>query len=189
MKKSLLFGLLLAGSFLLYDYDASAAESSTSTGQTSESTDNIIYFDSDKQDILVTDDIIIRTISPLTSDFYSTSNKYKEDINSLPIATGTWDVLGGEYVKAKSNVWASTGGDYQVEVAQEDYGPVFYQLKEQDPTFDDNVGDTLHVSGSRIVALTYRNISHYCDGDNNLAEFYMEKLTHTSKPYYMVFYD
>ncbi|MBO2536799.1 hypothetical protein [Rummeliibacillus suwonensis] len=54
MKKGLLFSFLLAGSFLLYDNDAFAAESGNSTDQTLRPTENIIYFNSDKQDILAT---------------------------------------------------------------------------------------------------------------------------------------
>lgn len=189
MKKGLLFSFLLAGSFLLYDNDAFAGESGNSTDQTLRPTENIIYFNSDKQDILATNDIIIRTISPIISNFYTVTNKYKEGSNSSILGAGTWDTLGGQYVYAKSKVWASHGGDYLVEVGQEDYGPVFYQLKEQDPSFDDNVGDTIHITSSKIVSITYRNISNWCDGDNNLAEFYMGKLTHTGTPYYMAFYD
>ncbi len=67
MKKSLLSGLLLAGSFLLFNNDALAAELNNSTSQPSESTDNIIIYNTDEQDMLVTDDFIITTIDPSES--------------------------------------------------------------------------------------------------------------------------
>lgn len=97
--------------------------------------------------------------------------------------------MGWEYVKGDSNVFPSSGGNYKVEIEQTDYGPVFYQLKEKDPYFDDNVGNQYALSGARYYILTYKNIDSFCDGDNNLAEFFMHKLTHGSSSYYMAFYD
>lgn len=105
MKKSLLFGLLIAGNFLFFKNDASAAESSPSIDSPIETTENIINFDSDKQDILVTDDIIIRTISPLNSDSHSAV----EDNSITTLGAGQWDLLGGQDVYAKSKVWHSSG--------------------------------------------------------------------------------
>jgi hypothetical protein len=104
-----------------------------------------------------------------------------------PLTNGVWDPLGSETVYAESSVYSSDGGSFWVSVSQTDYGPVFYQLKEQDPYVNDNVGNTISVSGSKSVNLTYRNIS--VDGDNNRAELYMKKLSHTGKGYLMSFYD
>lgn len=186
LKKSLLSSLLLAGSFLLFNNDASAAElSSTSTSQPSESTDNIVYYDTDKQDILITDEVIIRTIEPSDSKRNTLLDKYS------PLNNGVWDLLGYETVYSNSSVWYSLGGDFKVEIEQTDFGPVFYQLKEKDPYIDDNVGQQYHVSGSKYFSLEYRNISSYCDDDDEpgIAEFYMSKLTHTGNGYFMAFYD
>lgn len=77
-----------------------------------------------------------------------------------------------------------------VDVSQTDYGLVFYQLKEYDETnADDSIGSPISVSGKKSINLTSRDLSRYFDGDNGLAEFYMEKLAHTSSGYLMAFYD
>lgn len=181
MKKSLLSGLLLASSFFLFNSHSSAEELSKSIVEPIESTEDIIYFNSDKQDLLVTDDIIIRTVEP--------NNSLLKAVDVQATSNGVWDLLGYETVYSTSSIWHSTGGDFAVEVGQTDFGPVFYQLKESDGSTSQNVGSKLSVSGSKIVTLTYRGISNYVDGDNELAEFYMKKLTHTSKGFIMAFYD
>jgi len=179
MKKSLLAGILLAGSFLLFNNDASAAEANTSSVQPPESMENVIYFNSDTQDILITDDFIITTV-----------NESDSSLPVRPLLNGKWDPLGSETVFSKSSVYYSDGGSFMVDVSQTDYGPVFYQLKEYDETnADDSVGSPISVSGKKSINLTYRDLSRYCDGDNGKAEFYMEKLTHTSSGYLMAFYD
>ncbi|MET4559616.1 hypothetical protein ABIA69_000759 [Lysinibacillus parviboronicapiens] len=186
MKKSLLSGLILAGSFLLFNNDALAAETSNFTNQPSESTDNIIYYNTDEQDMLITDEFIITTIEP--------SESLRNRNNPLGINTlnnGVWDLLGYETVFSSSSIWHSTGGDFKVEIEQTDFGPVFYQLKEQDTYIDNNVGQQFQVSGSKYFALEYRNISSYVDDDGvkGAAEFYMTKLTHKGNGYFMAFYD
>ncbi|MFJ7733149.1 hypothetical protein ACIQXF_14770 [Lysinibacillus sp. NPDC097231] len=187
MKKNLLSGLLLASSFLLFNNDVSAAEQSTSTGQLSEeSTENIVYFDMDKQDILVTDDVIIRKIGPSSNSLLNTLS-LNQDISLL--GNGVWDLLGYETVYSQSSIWHSDGGDFKVVIDQTDFGPVFYQLKEEDTYTSQSVGSQQLVSGTGVVEIVYRNITSYVDGDNNLAEFYMTKLTHKSNGYLMAFYD
>jgi len=186
VKKSLLSGLIFASSFLSFNNDASAAVLSNSTSQPSESTDNIVYYDTDKQDILITDEVIIRTIEPSESLLKRTN---RLGINTLN--NGVWDLLGYETVYSNSSIWHSTGGDFKVEIEQTDFGPVFYQLREQDPYVDDNVGKQYSISGSKYFALEYRGISGYVDDDGvkGAAEFYMAKLTHKSNGYFMAFYD
>lgn len=193
MNKRLLSSLLLASSFLLFNNHSSAAELNTSTNQPLEYTDDIIYFDIEKDDILVTDDIIIKTVKS-----YSDVDKYKNDINSLiqvqgiEPPNGEWDLVGFDTVYSKSSIQWSSGGDFKVVVDQTDFGPVFYQLKEHDGTiFDQNVGKQMIISGSGTVEIVYRNISSYVDDDlgPGIAEFYMQKLTHTSKGYFMAFYN
>ncbi|MGE7692064.1 hypothetical protein ACQKMI_23050 [Lysinibacillus sp. NPDC097214] len=183
MKKSLLSGLVLAGSFLLFNNDALAAELSNSTSQPSEAEENIVYYDTDKQDILITDEVIIRTIEP------EESLKSRLGINTLN--NGVWDLLGSETVYSNSSIWHSTGGDFKVEIEQTDFGPVIYQLRESDPYIDDNVGKQYVISGSKYFALEYRGISGYVDDDGvkGAAEFYMAKLTHKGNGYFMAFFD
>ncbi|MFJ7186017.1 hypothetical protein [Lysinibacillus xylanilyticus] len=182
MKKSLFSGILLASSFLLFNNDVSAAEQSTSTDQPSdESTENIVYFDLDTQDLLVTDDVIIRKIDP------SSNTSLNPDISLL--GNGVWDLLGYETVFSKSSIWQSEGGDFKVVIEQNDYGPVFYQLKEEDTSTSQSVGSQQHISGTGMAEIVYRDITSYVDGDDKLAEFYMTKLTHKNNGYFMAFYD
>lgn len=187
MKKSILSGLLLASSFLLFNNDVFAAEPNISTGQPSEeSPENIVYFDMDTQDILVTDDVIIRKIDQSRNSLLNTLS-LNQDISLA--GNGVWDLLGYETVFSTSSIWHSEGGDFKVVIDQTDFGPVFYQLKEEDTYTSQSVGPQHHISGTGVVEIVYRNISSYVDGDNNLAEFYMTKLTHKSNGYLMAFYD
>lgn len=189
MKKNLLSGIFLASSFLFFSNNASASEHDTVTKLPLESTDNIIYYNSDTQDILITDEVIIRTIE--SDNFPFNKNTFADKSLISPLNNGVWDLLGYEDVYTTSSVWYSLGGDFKVEVAQTDNGPVFYQLMEKDPYLDDSVGSVMIISGSKIVSLEYRNISSYVDDDlePGLAEFYMKKLTHNTTPFLMAFYD
>lgn len=201
MRKSILSSLLLAGSFLLFQNSASASEIDASASQSSESTDDIIYFDATEQDVLITDEMIIRAVRDedrvnSLSRIHSLSNEYNEGYESLLngevdtlAGNGVWDMIGYQYVYSKSEVYPSSGGDYLVEINQEINGPIFYRLKEKDTNSSDNVGNQFMLSGAELYSIEYRDITKYCDGDDGLAEFYMEKQTHTSNGTFMVFYD
>lgn len=200
MKKSILSSLLLVSSFLLFQSGASASEQDVPSNQPLESADDIIHFDISKQDILITDDFIIEAITEdeLNSLKKNQSyfNKRKEGLNlvkdgELGILNGVWDLLGTETVYSRSSVWASNGGDYQVVIAQEEKGPIFYRLKEEDEGGrSQNVSDLFTLSGDTGGAvMTWRDISRWCDGDDGLAEFFMTKQTHTSTGIWMAFYD
>lgn len=138
-----------------------------------------VYFDGEIQSILIDSDVTIESISFLEASLNSRISNYSNG----------WDLVGSQYVKADSKVFSSSGGNYKVEINQPLYGPVFYQLKEQDSYFDDNVGSQYALSGAKYYILTYKNISSFCDGDNKMAEFYMHKLTHKSSKFFMAVYD
>lgn len=183
MKKILLSSLLLSSSLLFINNEALAANIPVESVKSIEGTENIdyenmIYYDTDTQDILITDDVIIRTVEPSEFSTFSAGN-------------GVWDFIGSQTVKAESSVFYSYGGDFKVEVDQTDFGPVIYQLKEKDPYFNDNVGSPITVSGSKTVSLEYRDITSYIDDDDEpgFAEFFMAKLTHKTKGFVMRFYD
>lgn len=200
MKKSILSSLLLASSFLLFQNGASASEQDVSSNQPLESTEEVIHFDATKQEVLITDEFIIRALDEdelnslkKTQSLFDNRN---ENLNLLTdgqvpeLLNGVWDELGYETVFSRSNVWASNGGDYRVLFVQDEHGPVFYRLKEEDEGGrSENVGGQFYFTGADGYEMIWRNISSYVDGDNGLAEFFIDKQTHTSSGTWMAFYD
>ncbi|CAL9670982.1 hypothetical protein [Streptomyces sp. enrichment culture] len=92
---------------------------------------------------------------------------------------GEWDDLGwksfykdsSEYYPYRTTAVKSSGGDFKVCIntaATEDNG-LLYRLMEEDPGYDDQVGDYLTEPGCWV----FRKIGSFVDGDNNRAEFYI----------------
>lgn len=185
MKKNLIMALLFVIVFG-FSNDAHAVELNSDAYKQSveQKEKETIYFDENK-DILITDNVIIRRIS----DTPDLSAKYNDDESGMIIAgAGEWDLIGDEFVGSRSSVYASHGGDYRLVINQTEFGPYLYSLREEDPIFYDVV-ENFNFSGKGIYEVVFRNISGYCDGDDGLAEFYLQKLTLTNIYDYVQFWD
>lgn len=189
--RNLFLGFLLAGGSFLFYNDAEAAELSNSTEeqQGEQSEVETIYFTED-QDILITDDVIIRRISDTPSVEMAKLSLKSNYINTgiSVLGAGEWDLIGDEFVGGRSSIYPSHGGDYRVVVNQSKYGPYLYSLKEQDTYFNTNV-KSFDFSGAGVYEMIFPNISGYCDGDDGLAEFFIHKSTMTSTADYISFWD
>jgi hypothetical protein len=102
-----------------------------------------------------------------------------------PQSTG-WDPVGSQDLMlyssgATSNVYYSTGGDFEITFRGLSSSNGYYvHLYEEDETNDDDpVGDTLYGIGDHDFV--WRNISQYCDGDNGKAEFYLRVVNPTKE--------
>ncbi|MEK9197052.1 hypothetical protein ACH0B5_17935 [Ureibacillus sp. 179-F W5.1 NHS] len=191
--RKLFFGfLLVGGSFLFYD-EADAAELSNSTEEQqvaqTESEVETIYFTED-QDILITDDVIIRRISDSPS-VEMANLSLKSNYNNTGISllgAGEWDLIGDEFVGSKSSIYPSHGGDYRVTIVQSKFGPYLYSLREHDPLLDTTVKN-FKFSGAGFYEMIFPDISGYCDGDNGQAEFFIYKSTMQSTKDLITFWD
>lgn len=195
MRNILLFVVLVGSNFLFFETTASASEATDISGeqvagQEQPDPENTIYFNGNKDDILITNDVIIRKISDSpNNNLPNLSIKYNYLDNSIvTMGAGKWDLIGTEYVKQTSDVYPSHGGDYRVVVTQSAYGPYLYALKEQDTVFSPTV-KSFSFSGKGVYEMIFRDISDWCDGDNNLAEFFIFKSTMTSTADFISFYD
>lgn len=195
MRNILLSFLLIGSSFLFFETPASASEvidisGKQVVGQEQPDAENTIYFNGEKDDILITDDVIIRKLADSPNiNLPNLSTKYNYSNNGIvPMGAGEWDRLGDELVKQTSGIYPSHGGDYTVIVSQSSYGPYLYSLREQDTVFNSTVKD-FNFSESGIYEMVFRNISGWCDGDNDLAEFYIYKYTMTSTAEWISFFD
>lgn len=190
MKKILLFSVLLTGSLVFND----AAHAEELSGVNEQSVDQkeqeIIYFDGNQGDVLITDDVIIYKVSdvpliPLPS--LTASKNYTENEMGI-LGAGEWDRLGDEAVGRESGIYPSYGGDYKVTVVQSQYGPYLYALIEDDPITDITVRN-FSFSKAGVYDMVFEDISGYVDGDNNQAEFFIRKSTMTSTYDYISFFD
>lgn len=187
MRKILLILLFaVSGSFIFYDNGH--AEELSEARLVEEKEVETIYFNED-QEILITDEVIIRRISD--TPLINLDNLYSEDENLnliTPLGAGEWDLIGDEFVKKKSNIYPSHGGDYRVVLNQSKFGPYLYSLREQDDIFYQTVKN-FSFSGEGVYEMIFRDISGYCDGDDGLAEFFLYKSTMTSTADYVSFWD
>lgn len=183
MKKNLSLALLFVISFG-FSNDVHAVElNPTANDHSVEMKEKeTIYFEED-QDILITDNVIIKRIS----DTPDLSAKHNDD-ELVTAGAGVWDLIGDEFVGGKSSIYPSHGGDYRLVINQSEYGPYLYSLREHDPIMWQTV-DNFSISGKGIYEMIFRNISGYCDGDDGLAEFYLEKLSHRRVYDYVQFWD
>ncbi len=187
MKKLFLMSLLLVGSTVFAD-GAKAAE--TEVKASSQKDSETIYFD-ENQELLITDDVIIRKISdnPIDIKLANLSPKYNHNYSDIVITgAGEWDLLGDETVGATSGIYPSRGGDYRVVVSQSKFGPYLYALKEDSPGISLTVKN-FNFSGTGTFEMIFRDISGYCDGSDGLAEFYIFKSTMQSTKDYISFWD
>ncbi|QCR33733.1 hypothetical protein [Lysinibacillus sp. SGAir0095] len=192
MRKLFLGFLLMGGSFLFYD-EVDAAELSNSTEEQqvaqTEAEVETIYFTED-QDILITDDVIIRRLSDSPSVEMANLSLKRNYINTgiSLLGAGEWDLIGDEFVGSKSSIYPSHGGDYRVSLVQSKYGPYLYSLREHDTLIDTTVKN-FNFSGAGVFEMIFPNISGYCDGDDGLAEFFIYKSTMQSTADYISFWD
>ena len=188
--RKILLGLLLAGSsFVFYDEVYASEISDNSEGQSveQEEVETIIF--TEDQDILITDELIIRKISDTPqTDLPNLASKYNYLNNLITRGAGEWDLVGDEFVKQKSGIYPSHGGDYRVVVSQSKFGPYLYSLREDDGGLYSTV-KSFNFSGEGMYEFFFRDISNYCDGADGLAEFYIFKSSMTSTADLISFWD
>jgi hypothetical protein len=106
---------------------------------------------------------------------------------------GTWDYLTYDYINTeKSIIVNSGGGDFMFIITQPNIGPGFswmYKVYEDDGAVgDDTVGyySLGNYSDPQAIIIDARP---FVDGDNNKAEFYIEKTTVPTRSVLVEFYD
>ncbi|WP_042475489.1 hypothetical protein [Bacillus ndiopicus] len=162
MKKSLFLGTFLSFG-LLFSTQVNASEQDLSEEIEIKASEFI--FDGTQKEIEI-GNITVRALD------------YNPQIFSNRISilgAGVWDYLGDDVFSGESRVFPSAGGDYMVNLIHPTKEMYLYQLKERDDLWDTTV-EPFKVSGELYYEVVFRNISGWVDGDNNKAEFFVNKL-------------
>lgn len=100
-------------------------------------------------------------------------------INASP-PNGKWDYIGSSTFKKESNRFHSTGGDVSIDIYLDPDpsilgNPYVIQLREKD-TYSSNLVGQIEIKDSGRWEVDVRGLN---DGDNNLSELFLRKLTYT----------
>ncbi|MGF7535080.1 hypothetical protein AAGG74_15525 [Bacillus mexicanus] len=93
-----------------------------------------------------------------------------------PAGSGEWDFIGEEKWTRKSSVVYSGGGDLYIEFKGGKNITGNYSLWEDDPNFDDVVSTNFNIPKPGM-AVIFRDIGGWVDGDNKKAEFYLRMMS------------
>lgn len=110
---------------------------------------------------------------------------------TLPPPNSQWDYIGYSNFKKESAVFHSTGGDIRIDIWLDPdpnnffSNPYVIQLREQDTYTSWNVAQ-IEIHDSSRWELSVRGLN---DGDNNLSELFLRKLTYTGDYTYTEWYD
>lgn len=106
---------------------------------------------------------------------------------------GEWDYITYDYINTgASKIVSSYGGDFMFLIDQPYIGPGFtwmYKVYEDDGTIGDDVVGTFTLANHGDPQSAIVNARNYIDGDNNKAEFYIQKMTVPTQQVYVEFYD
>lgn len=190
MKKSLIFGTILSGSFL-FSNNVFASEQQEMLEKEINSVDEVvesIVFDG-SQDVLVTEHVIIRKISDVVPvNYFHQSGRLDSPLITPFAGDGVWTKIGSDEFYTTSKTVSSTGGDFKVEIGQMENSKVRYQLREDDVAVSSLVSD-ITINSIGVFEFVFRDINGWLDGPDNEAEFYLKKLNGVATKTYVNFYD
>lgn len=180
MKKFLVLGVLLVGLFL--------ASSESNKVFAEEINNNEL--DANKVFVSANENVVLNDGKTfiLKNGVTITANKVAESpiasngstsINTTP-PNGKWDYIGSSTFKRESNRFHSTGGDARIDIYLDPDpsilgNPYVIQLREMDTYFSSFVAQ-IEIKDPGRWEVDVRGLN---DGDNNLSELFLRKLTYT----------
>ncbi|MFD2628008.1 hypothetical protein [Oceanobacillus kapialis] len=179
MKKFFLFGVLVVG---LFSVISGSNKVFADEMRTSEQDINKVFVSANENVVLEEGKTFI-----LKNGVTITANKVAEtpivsnrstSINATP-PNGRWDYIGSSTFRDESHRFHSTGGDIRIEInlnPEPLINPYVIQLREMDTYFSSFVAQ-IEIKDSARWEVDVRGLN---DGDNNVSELFLRKLTFTS---------
>lgn len=180
MKHFLVLGMLLVGSFLAPPESNEVLADETNNNELNA---NKVFVSSNENVVLEEGKIFILengvTITASEIEEKSITSNDLIGINATP-PNGVWDYIGSSTFKKESSIFHSTGGDVLIDIYLNPVpsalgSPYVIQLREKD-TYLSSLVAQIEIKKSSSWKVSVRG---WNDGDNNLSELFLRKLSYT----------